>query len=257
MIGENVLPQQIGLERVKYSRLVEKQTIKLSLKKLSIPQAMQDELKKQLFNKRDENLLRLKIEVGEFYCYTAIFTTNGQTVVEMKEDLDIDINEAKYLKISLVASRGRTSNAKKSLLNELLPERVISWTSLKLQDFQAPGAELVHNIPFTQGLYQVGQRSLGDGISLNCVILIKAVNGASESVEMEGAQLLVGRYVLYKENSVARVLRANKATCKIEILEGQPLSRGEKVIDNVVTKTDIRMIERQGISHYNLDGGPP
>lgn len=46
------------------------------------------------------------------------------------------------------------------------------------------------------------------------------VNGAYPSVEMEGLQLLIGRYAIYKKKYLCRVMEVNRnLTCKIEIVD--------------------------------------
>ena len=45
--------------------------------------------------------------------------------------MDIDLNEAKYVKINLITVKGREN----SMINELCRETVVSYVTLKVQDF--------------------------------------------------------------------------------------------------------------------------
>jgi hypothetical protein len=75
----------------------------------------------------------LKFEIGDFSCYTKAYGIQGETIT-LNEDLQIDVNEHKYIKVCLVAIRGRYPS-KTPLLNELAFEHVISFANLKLSDF--------------------------------------------------------------------------------------------------------------------------
>lgn len=58
---------------------------------------------------------------------------------------------------------------------------------------------------------------------IKCAIHLKQVNGAHESAFMEGPQLLVGRYCLYQNRAVAKVLAVTRTgTATLEILKTQP-----------------------------------
>lgn len=88
---------------------------------------------------------------------------------------------------------------------------------------------------------------------------MKTVNGASNTVEMEGCQLLVGRYALYRDKVVVKVLKVNRNTCKVEILETSPLASNypDRILDNVPIKGgELKLIERNGISVHTIESPP-
>ena len=122
MIGENILPSQIGLERQKYSRLVNKNSLKFSLKKIQIPLIIQDQLYSLLINPRDKILFRLKFEVGEFYCYSTFFELRSSfSTIDLNEEMTIDIHDSKHMKITLLAVKGRMK-PNISVVNEFVNE---------------------------------------------------------------------------------------------------------------------------------------
>lgn len=131
--------------------------------------------------------------------------------------MDIDLNEAKYVKISLITVKGRDN----LMINELCRETLVSFVTLKVQDFLQDNVELLHSLPLQQQVYNPKSniKEANVDISLNCAILVKTVNGATETVEMEGNQLLVGRYALYKDKVIVRVLKVNRNTCSIEAID--------------------------------------
>ena len=89
---------------------------------------------------------------------------------------------------------------------------------------------------------------------MTLAFIVKNVNGAYPCAEMEGNQLLVGRYASYKKNIVVKVLKVNKnQTCSIQILDTQPGADKflNKILNNVSIKSDITQLERYGISVLN------
>lgn len=69
-IGDNILPQQLGLERQKHSRLNMKTIFRVGLKSLFIPRSTKEVLEGTLVNEFDVVMYRLRFDVGEFHCYT-------------------------------------------------------------------------------------------------------------------------------------------------------------------------------------------
>jgi septin family protein len=57
--------------------------------------------------------------------------------------MDIDLNEAKYVKINLITVKGREN----SMINELCRETVVSYVTLKVQDFLKENVDLLHSLP--------------------------------------------------------------------------------------------------------------
>lgn len=53
-------------------------------------------------------MFRLRFDIGEFTCSTALFPSAVFSNLELKEDMTIDINDAKHMKISLIAVKART-----------------------------------------------------------------------------------------------------------------------------------------------------
>jgi hypothetical protein len=95
--------------------------------------------------------------------------------------------------------------------------------------------------------------------TLSCRIERKTVRGDVESCEMEGAQLLVGKHVIYDKKIVAKVVKiVDKKNCEIELLSTQR-NIGQypekRFIANI--KRDLSLIEHYGLSVYNLQDLPP
>ena len=127
--------------------------LKFSLKKIQVPLFIQDSLKTSIVNKRDRVLFRLKFEVGEFYCYTSHFPSAVFSNIELKEDLALDLNNAKYLKVSLVASKGRLAPYN-LYTNEFLDEEVVAFVNLRTRDFEDQASnEILHSIEFNKQFY--------------------------------------------------------------------------------------------------------
>jgi len=89
--------------------LVDKQIIKLSFKSINIPKKLQDQLRRTIYNEKDQILHRFRIEVGRFNCNTTLFSAAAQKEkFDLKDDLEIDLNESvKIIKITLLAVKGR------------------------------------------------------------------------------------------------------------------------------------------------------
>eukprot|EP00347_Sterkiella_histriomuscorum_P017570 403348829 len=259
MISENILPSQIGLEKHYYSRLVEKKVLKINLKKTQIPLFIQDQFKSQIVNRLDKVLFRLKIEVGEFHCYSSLFSSSQFSNINLKDEITLDIHDSKLIKISLIAVKGRLP-PHSQLINEFLNEQVVSYVSLRLKDFESEDnsiGEMIHNIEFNKQFYNPkdGPAKKVDTINLTAAIIQTQVNGAYQSVEMEGLELLVGRYAIYKKRIIAKILRVNRNfTCQIQLLDQQNnLNEFPKsVIDNVNARQDLSLIEKHGISILNI-----
>jgi hypothetical protein len=81
--------------------------------------------------------------VGEFHCYTTLHQTNkapyDTSIIEANEDLEIDVHDHKYIKVSLVGIHGRLPS-KTPLLNQLAYEHEITYATLKLSDFEGVAA---------------------------------------------------------------------------------------------------------------------
>lgn len=60
-------------------------------------------------NTQDKLLLRLKFELNEHnYSYSPLFwMKKNELQADMAQDFNIDVQDSKYMKISLVAVRGR------------------------------------------------------------------------------------------------------------------------------------------------------
>ena len=59
-----------------------------------------------------------------------------------------------------------------------------------------------------------------DYIVLTSALIIDSVNGAIPTHEMEGPQLLIGKYVIYQKKYIAKVIKLNRdKTCSIKLLE--------------------------------------
>lgn len=73
--------------------------------------------------------------MGEFHCYTTLNKPNQQAydpkLIETNEELEIDVQDHKYLTLSLVAIRGRFPS-KTPLLNQLAYEHELAFATLKL-----------------------------------------------------------------------------------------------------------------------------
>lgn len=93
--------------------------MKISIKHLLLPEELLKALAQEISRSKDHAFYRLKFEVGEFHCYTTLNKPNqpyDKTIIETNEELEIDVHDHKYLKISLVAIRGRFPS-KTPLLN--------------------------------------------------------------------------------------------------------------------------------------------
>ena len=106
MISENILSQQIGMERFKYSRLTMKQIVKISLKSIMIPLEMQEKI--GVVNPKDRLMFRLRFDIGEFSCLSGLIQAKAKVAqIDLKEELELDIFDQKVLKLTLLAVRGR------------------------------------------------------------------------------------------------------------------------------------------------------
>jgi hypothetical protein len=67
---------------------------------------------------------------------------------------------------------------------------------------------------------------------------------------------LIGRYCIYKRLVVAKVLKLNRnSTVTIQIVDDQPKAKDfpQRTIENVNIKQDITLIERYGVSVFNIN----
>lgn len=90
---------------------------------------------------------------------------------------------------------------------------MISWTTLKLNQYDdVQGSDLMlHNIIFNKSFYSQSNLPGAQDITMTAAFVMKNVNGAYPTIQMEGSQLLIGRYVIYKKfNCLAQVLQVNK-----------------------------------------------
>ena len=108
------------------------------------------------------------------------------------------------MKVHLVAIRGKYP-PRKPLLNELAYEHVVSFATIKLSDF-LQDKPIACNIPlnnkqFVHPLNMIHEEHKNTVESedpvIKCAIELMTVNGAEDSVFMEGNQLLVGRHCIY------------------------------------------------------------
>jgi hypothetical protein len=204
--------------------------------------------------KGNEPLYRLRFDIGEFHTYSTLncIERNNKTVIRFDQDLEIDIHEHKYLKISLIGIKGRI-DTNQPLLNQLATEHVLTHVTLRLSDFI--GQVQAHNITFNKSTYQVKIKETKDSITepelVNCAIEIKTVNGAYEgSAIMEGNQCLIAKYCIYQNAYVAKVLSVNRNNqAVIQILESQPRykeSGKTKPFEVNIKGGDLKLIERYG-----------
>jgi hypothetical protein len=98
-------------------------------------------------------MFRIRFDVGDFYCYTVPFYA-GKSAIDLKEDLTIDINDAKYIKLSLISIKGR-GRPHNQYVNEFVNEEVISFVSLKIRDFEDSenNSDILHNLIFGEAFY--------------------------------------------------------------------------------------------------------
>jgi hypothetical protein len=119
--------------------------------------------------------------------------------------LTIDLGTHKFLKISIVCTRGRLGKDQSLSINSLCTEETLCTTSIKVDDFSLTSEPI--KIVFTQSIFSLENTS-NEGISLGCEIETKRLpGGSSEICEMSGSQILVGKHaVLSSTSQVVKVL---------------------------------------------------
>lgn len=99
-------------------------------------------------------MYKIKFDIGEFYCYTHIFPMDAKSnQIELTDNLVLELNDAKYIKMTLIAIKGREKPYKQHV-NEFVSEREVAWVNLKLRDFEdlVINKDIVHKIAFN-GVY--------------------------------------------------------------------------------------------------------
>lgn len=130
-------------------------------------------------------MFRLRFDIGEFHCYTTIFDIGNQLSIDLKDDLILDINEVKHLKITLIAIKGR-SRPFKQLVNEFINETEVGAVSIRLRDFEdlIVNNEIVHKLAFNGGIYNPKDNAIAtsrDHIVLTSAMIVDSVNGATQT----------------------------------------------------------------------------
>jgi hypothetical protein len=72
--------------------------------------------------------------------------------IDLKDDLTLDLHDAKYVKISLITFRGRPALYPK-IINEFVNDEVLCFVNLRVVDFEDQLGELLHQIPFDSKLF--------------------------------------------------------------------------------------------------------
>jgi hypothetical protein len=205
-------------------------------------------------------MFRLRFELDSFYAESTFFSglKQGQSHLELTEDITLDLFEGvKNIKIALMGTIGRPDDEKYAILNEVGFEEELASYILNTDALQANGAGDLHQFHFT--LSDILLETLGgllgqEQSTLSCRIDRKTVRGDAESCEMEGAQLLVGKHVIYDKKIVARVVKIlDKKTCEVELLTTQKniwAYPERRFTANI--RRDLTLIEQYGLSVYNL-----
>ena len=101
----------------------------------------------------------------------------------MKEDLTLDINDVKHIKITLIAIKGRQRPFKQQV-NEFVNENEVGAISIRLRDFEDlfVNNEIVHNLAFNGAIYNPKDNKVAtsrDYVVLTSALIVDSVNGAT------------------------------------------------------------------------------
>lgn len=118
-----------------------------------------------------------------------------------------------------------------------------------------PSGIPIYSVVLNDDVYKASVKPQPDiDVVVNATILIKTVNGAYQTNELEGNQLLIGGHCLYNNDIVAKVIGVTKHTCHIEIVPQQPNIQKykEKNLTDVPIG-EVKAIEAYGVSVYDFD----
>lgn len=204
-------------------------------------------------SKKAKVLYTLRFDYGKFHCYSTYFEGSNPPSINLRENIEIDLREnIKTLKITLLSIQSKDRD---SILNPYIEEREVSHVTLRVEEFIRSQSNPSHTIVLNGDVYKKSSGGNADtDVILSGIILVKTgVNGAYQTSEMEGKQLLVGGHCLYQQDIVCKVVSVQKNTCQLEVLASQPQAYKykEKVLKDIPT-TNVKMIEGYGVSVFDL-----